>query len=78
MLSFNPGPPPTVGRPRPLFRFHQHDMALCYPVRCYDVGPNGDRFYGTRLLPRPPRVPVTHVNLAPEFLEMLKAKVPGG
>jgi hypothetical protein len=46
-------------------------------VRCYDVAPDGQRFYAVELLPTE-RQPITHVNLIENWFEELKAKVPSG
>jgi hypothetical protein len=49
----------------------------CVPVRCFDVAPDGQRFYVTQTrTPRPPPV-VTHINIIQNWFEE-KAKVPTG
>jgi serine/threonine-protein kinase len=68
-----------VGRPKALFDFDPTTLGLaCVPVRCYDVSPDGQRFFTTRTLPAPPVTPVTHINLILNWFEELKAKVPAG
>ena len=68
-----------IGRPRPLFEFDPAELfLLCSPVRCYDIAPNGQRFFGVQLRPGPPPPPVTHINLIQNWVEELKAKVPSG
>jgi hypothetical protein len=69
-----------VGAPRRLFEFNPADLAFyCVPVRCYDVAPDGQRFYVPKAagqLPPPPLV--THINLVLNWFEELKATVPAG
>ena len=78
-VEFMPGSPPRIGRPRPLFSFDNRETALrCIPVRCYDVAPDGQRFYATGAQAPPPPPVVTHINLIESWFEELKAKVPGG
>ena len=68
-----------IGPPKALFDFDRATIALaCAPVRCYDVAPDGQRFFGTRPLPSAPVAPVTHINLILNWFEELKAKVPAG
>ena len=66
-----------IGRPKALFDFDLKSLAfVCSPLRCYDVSPDGQRFFTTRTLPAPPVTPVTHINLILNWFEELKAKVP--
>ena len=68
-----------IGRPRLLFEFDPVELKLiCAPMRCYDVAPDGQRFFAVQRRPTLPRPPVTHVNLILNWFEELKAKVPGG
>jgi hypothetical protein len=63
--------------PRPLFEFD--DLVLGFisaPVECYDVAPDGQRFFAVKEEPQPPRPPTTQINLALNWLEEVKAKVP--
>ena len=63
--------------PRPLFAFRATDLyAQCKPARCYDVTPDGQRFVATKVLPRDPPPPATHLTLVLNWVEELKAKVP--
>jgi serine/threonine-protein kinase len=65
------------GTPRPLFAFRATDLyAQCKPIRCYDVTPDGQRFVATKVLPRDPPPPVTHLTLVLNWVDELKAKVP--
>jgi hypothetical protein len=76
-VEFQPGSPPRIGRPSALFDFDPTDLRLaCEPLRCYDVAPDGQRFYGwqRRGVLSPPLV--THISLMTDFFEVLKAKVP--
>jgi hypothetical protein len=46
-------------------------------LRCFDVAPDGQHFYGTQVQAPPlPPPPVTHINLIQNWFEELKAKVP--
>jgi hypothetical protein len=45
-------------------------------LRCYDVAPDGQRFYVTQTTAAPSLPPVTHINLVLNSFEELKAKVP--
>ena len=68
-----------IGRPRLLFEFDPVELKLiCAPMRCYDVAPDGQRFFAVQRRPTLPRPPVTHVNLILNWFEELKVKVPGG
>jgi hypothetical protein len=79
VADFTSGLPPRIGRPRPLFAFNQLDLDLaCSPVRCYDVAPDGQRFYAVQSRALPPRPVITHITLALNWVEELKAKVPTG
>jgi hypothetical protein len=65
------------GTPQPLFAFRATDLyAQCTPTNCYDVMPDGQHFVVTKVLPRDPPPPVTHINLVQNWVEELKAKVP--
>jgi len=78
-VEFASGSPPRIGRPRPLFAFDPSDLQLaCQPVRCYDVAPDGQRFYAVQMRKPPPPPPVTHINLILSWFEELKVKVPTG
>jgi len=64
-VDFEPGPTPHIGMPRLQFEFDPRELAFeCTPVRCYDVAPDGQRFYVFQPVagPRPPAPVVTHVN----------------
>jgi hypothetical protein len=66
-----------LGVPRPLFEFSSRDLPItCYPARCYDVSSDGQRFFGTQVVPSPRPPPVTHIHLVQNWLEELKARVP--
>jgi len=76
-VQFEPGSPPRIGRPRPLFTFDNRDLYFaCGPVRCYDVAPDGQRFYAVQYRTPPPPPVVTDINLIQDWTEELKAKVP--
>jgi hypothetical protein len=77
-VDFEPGRRRKLGRPRALFHFTTHEFVFpCNPVRCYDVAPGGRGFYVVRVPPRSPLPTVTHINLIPNWVDELKAKVPG-
>lgn len=70
------GSPPRVGQPRRLFTFDERELHLaCSPVRCYDVDPDGERFFGTQAVDAPPVPEVTHVELVLNWFEELRTRV---
>jgi eukaryotic-like serine/threonine-protein kinase len=76
-VDFEAGPPPRIGTRRPLFSFDSDELLFdCSGARCYDVSPDGQRFYVVQATqPSPPPV-VTHINFVQNWFEELKAKVP--
>jgi len=76
-VEFRAGPPVVIGQPRRLFAFNLRDLGFsCAPLRCYDVSPDGQRFYVVQHpSPLPPPV-VTHVKLALHWFDELQTKVP--
>jgi hypothetical protein len=50
----------------------------CFPGRCFDVSPDGERFYGIQREPYIPPSPVTRIHLVQRRLEEVKARVPAG
>jgi hypothetical protein len=76
-VEFTPGSPPSLGRATMLFEVDAAKVHFtCQPMRCYDVAPDGKRFYVVHT-PAPPSAPVvTHVSLVQHWLEELRAKVP--
>jgi len=77
VAGFEPGSPPRVGTPRPLFDFVFRGFRFyCDPIRCYDVAPDGQLFFVFQQRPAPPLPVVTHINLVQNWFEELKAKVP--
>ncbi len=78
-VEFGAGSPVALGRPRLLFPFDPRVLGFsCTPLRCFDVAPDGQRFYvvQSRTSLSPPVV--THINLIQNWFEELKAKVPAG
>jgi hypothetical protein len=76
-VDFLPSSAQRVGPPRVLFAFDNLDVSFqCVPRRCYDVAPDGQRFYVVRTAARPPAPAVTHINFVENWFEELKAKVP--
>ena len=77
--DFEPGIRPGIGQPRLLFELQGDNLRFaCVPVRCYDVAPDGQRFYVVQTPTPPPPPVVTHINLIQDWFEELKAKVPTG
>jgi serine/threonine-protein kinase len=76
--DFAAGSPPHIGRPHLLFAPLPRVLFACVPVRCYDVAPDGRRFYAVQYAAGAPLAPVTHINLIANWFEELKAKVPVG
>jgi len=77
VVAFEAGSPPRIGAARRLFEFDPRDLHFVRnQVRCYDVAPDGQRFYVVQSHPYPPLPPVTHVSLILNWFEELKAKVP--
>ncbi len=76
VARFEPSSLPRLGPPRRLFEVADDLPFACIPVRCYDVAPDGQRFYVTQARMPPPPPVVTHINLVLNWLEELKAKVP--
>jgi Tol biopolymer transport system component len=68
--------PPRITT-RELFEheFGKLDLA-CTPTRCYDVAPDGQRFFAVQAEPVPPTSPATQIELVLNWFEELKAKVP--
>jgi hypothetical protein len=79
-VDFEAGSPPRIGRPHTLFSFDQRGLKsfACGTARCYDVAPDGQRFYAMQARNPPPPPVVTHINLLQNWFEELKAKVPTG
>jgi Tol biopolymer transport system component len=66
-----------VSRAQALFEFDPSELGFaCLQIRCYDVAPDGQRFYVTMPSKAQPKTLVTHVNLVQNWMEELKARVP--
>ena len=78
VVSFEPGAPPRVGKPEALFEFNPNELAIScdFSVRCYDVAPDGRRFYAIKRIIPPQPPPVTEINLVQNWFEELKGKAP--
>jgi hypothetical protein len=77
-VPFDPGTG-RIGTPQPLFEFDGRELTFrCSPVRCYDVAPDGQRFFVVQTSAPPPPPKVTQINLVLNWAEELKAKVPVG
>jgi serine/threonine-protein kinase len=78
-IEFEAGTPPRIGTPRPLFDYDPRDLSLAaWPVRGFDVAPDGQRFYVVQTRTSPPPPVVTHINVVLNWFDELKAKVPPG
>jgi serine/threonine protein kinase len=68
-----------IGQSRRLFDIPNPDPGFaCAPVRCYDVSPDGQRFFVTQLSTDPPKAPpVTQIRLIQGWLEEVKARLGG-
>jgi eukaryotic-like serine/threonine-protein kinase len=75
-VDFQPGEPPRLGKPRLLFEYERNLPFVCSPARCYDVAPDGQRFYATRPVVPPLPRPVSKINIVFNWSEELKAKAP--
>ena len=70
--------PLRMSTPRRLFDFQRTDLLFqCAPARCFDLAPDGQRFYVTQAVRVPALPAVTHINLILNWFEELRAKVPG-
>ena len=75
-VTLKPGSPLAIGQPRRLFAFDPRVLQFsCAPVRCFDVAPDGQRFYVVQV-PKPQPPVVTHISLIVNWLEELRTKVP--
>ena len=77
MMSVDMRSPMTPGKPLPLFPFSSKNLLLatCFPIRCYSVAPDGQKFFALRMLPRQPaRVGQIHVIL--NWFEELRRLAP--
>jgi len=76
-VDFRAGSTLTIGRARRLFEFDPRTLSFsCAPVRCFDVAPDGQRFYVVQTPKLPPKPLVTHISLIVNWIEELKTKVP--
>ena len=77
VVGFEPGSPARIGAAQSLFEFAGRELYfMCSPTRCFDVAPDGQRFYVLQMRNPPPPPVVTHINLIQNWFEELKAKVP--
>ena len=68
-----------IGRPKPLFDFDSSTLVLaCEPLRCYDVAPDGQRFFATRRLPAPLRAARHAHQPHPELVRGAEGEGAGG
>ena len=76
--SVTPGNPLRIGSLKRLFEYDYTKIAfVCNPARCYDVAPpDGQAFYAVPTDARPAPLPVTHVNILPNWFAELQARVP--
>ena len=70
---------PRIGRLRGVFECGRRDIQFDgIRSRCYEVAPDGQRFYAFQNVASPPPPVVTHVSVFQNWFEELKAKVPAG
>ena len=69
------GPRASVGLPKALFDDH---YTLCYPMRGYDLHPDGRRFLFTRVKQPQKPVEITRLSVVLNWFEELKRLVPTG
>ena len=61
VAGFEPGPSPHIGAAQSLFEVGARGLHFGgMPVRCFDVAPDGQRFYVVQTLTPPPTPVVTH------------------
>ena len=73
------GAAPNLGAPRQLFEFNWEQLWLgCFPLTCFAVAPDGQRFYAAQVVKTDPPTPVTQIHLVQNWLAELEAKVPSG
>jgi eukaryotic-like serine/threonine-protein kinase len=79
VVAVHEAPALTLGAPRQLFEFTDwKEFLSCDPTRCYDVAPDGQRFFVVQYRKLADAPPTTHINLIVNWLEELKQKVPTG
>jgi hypothetical protein len=66
-----------VGSPRVLFEFRLEDLPglACFPLRCFDVAPDGKSFYVLQPPPMSPAAPVQHVHLVTNWMREVNARL---
>ncbi len=74
-VDVNLGPKYSVGTPQALFDFQFYD---CYPIRGWDLRPDGRRFLCTRDKQPQSPVKITRLNLVQNWFEELKRLAPTG
>ena len=76
VAGFEPGPSPHIGAAQSLLEVGARGLHFWgMPVRCFDVAPDGQRFYVVQTLTPPPAPVVTQINLVLNSFEELKEKV---
>ncbi len=76
-VDIRTSPSLQLGSPRPLFSFRDQELMFdCTAVRCYDVAPDGQRFFVVQGGELSSPLPVTHIHLVQNWLEEVKARVP--
>ena len=76
-VGFVPGTTPRAGQPDVLFEFDPAVLALfCQPVRCFDLAPDGRKFYAVQFHPSR-SVRVTHIAVIQNWFEELRTKMGG-
>jgi serine/threonine-protein kinase len=76
MMAASLSPVMAPGAPMRLFEFEAETLQFKgNPVRCYDVAPDGQRFYAVHGNMMAFPAPVRHLNYMPHWIDSLKAKV---
>ncbi len=77
MATFEPDPPVRIGAAKVLFQFDPTVLKLfCGTIRCYDVSPDGQRFYAVQTPEAPPQSMVKQITLVQNWFGELQARVP--
>jgi hypothetical protein len=77
VAAFEAAPRVHIGTAKTLFDFAPTELKFfCGTIRCYDVSPDGQRFFLMRSPARAVQPLATHINLVQDWLEELKAGVP--
>jgi serine/threonine protein kinase/Tol biopolymer transport system component len=76
-VTVQPGPELSLGRPAPLFTLPEGFQTL-YPMRAYELHPDGQRFLVGRRVETEPPPPITRLNLVHNWFAELERLAPTG